>query len=298
MQDIIGKKFYALLAIREVSKGKKIGYEEIECLCDCGNKINIKSRYLKEGVSKSCGCGLFTKSDLRKTRFGMLLVTDRCERTESHKKYGTKWKCVCDCGNICEFYSNDLKSGRKYNCGCFRKIKTIDMSGKTINFLKVKNLFSSGSGNRIWECECICGNILYAKTGQITQGRIRSCGCKTKQYNWKGYGAISGEFWTRIKSAAKSRNLDIQISIEYIWDLYLKQNGKCALTGLDIFFADDSVKYRTGYSTASLDRIDSSKGYIEGNVQWLHKTINIMKMDLPMEEFIKLCSQVTKYNEK
>ena len=37
--------------------------------------------------------------------------------------------------------------------------------------------------------------------------------------------------------------------------------------------------------TASLDRIDSSKGYTEDNIQWVHKDVNQMKMDLPEQRF-------------
>lgn len=46
--------------------------------------------------------------------------------------------------------------------------------------------------------------------------------------------------------------------------------------------------------TASLDRIDSTKGYTLDNIQWVHKHINVMKMDLDQEYFIKLCKLVTK----
>lgn len=48
--------------------------------------------------------------------------------------------------------------------------------------------------------------------------------------------------------------------------------------------------------TASLDRIDSSKGYVEGNVHWVHKDINIMKWDFPLETFIKMCKFVAENN--
>jgi hypothetical protein len=50
--------------------------------------------------------------------------------------------------------------------------------------------------------------------------------------------------------------------------------------------------------TASLDRIDSSFGYIEGNVQWVHKDINIIKLDYDQDYFIKICSAVCNYKNK
>ena len=45
-------------------------------------------------------------------------------------------------------------------------------------------------------------------------------------------------------------------------------------------------------NTASLDRIDSSKGYVEGNVQWVHKMINMSKQQYSQEEFIDMCKAV------
>jgi hypothetical protein len=50
--------------------------------------------------------------------------------------------------------------------------------------------------------------------------------------------------------------------------------------------------------TASLDRIDSKLGYIPGNIQWVHKTINRMKVNLPEEDFVYFCRLITDYRNK
>jgi hypothetical protein len=47
------------------------------------------------------------------------------------------------------------------------------------------------------------------------------------------------------------------------------------------------------YSTASIDRIDSSKGYILGNIQWVHKDVNFMKRTYSQEYFVKMCKLIT-----
>jgi len=44
--------------------------------------------------------------------------------------------------------------------------------------------------------------------------------------------------------------------------------------------------------TASLDRIDSSKGYVKGNLQWVHKDINMMKNHYNQKYFIEICKKV------
>lgn len=48
--------------------------------------------------------------------------------------------------------------------------------------------------------------------------------------------------------------------------------------------------------TASLDRIDSSRGYEIDNIQWVHKDVNKMKMGLSQNEFIDICKIISKNN--
>ena len=58
------------------------------------------------------------------------------------------------------------------------------------------------------------------------------------------------------------------------------------------------LKFGTRYygeeTTASLDRIDSSRGYDADNIQWVHKDINWMKQDFSQSEFIAYCRRVSK----
>jgi hypothetical protein len=75
--------------------------------------------------------------------------------------------------------------------------------------------------------------------------------------------------------------------MKYAWDLFEQQGRKCALTGEPI-----ELQRGTSPFTASLDRIDSDIGYIEGNVQWVHTDINIMKGVLSEARFCKLCEMV------
>ena len=48
--------------------------------------------------------------------------------------------------------------------------------------------------------------------------------------------------------------------------------------------------------TMSLDRIDNNKGYIEENVQWVHKDINMMKRIYSQDYFIYMCKLVAECN--
>lgn len=154
------------------------------------------------------------------------------------------------------------------------------------------------------KCKCDCGNITIGRVKEIRSNLKMSCGClmrrkNEKSPNWKGCGEISGHHWyiIRRRSLKNPERLPFEITIEYAWEIFLKQNRKCALTGIEIYFAlGGSENKKDG--TASLDRIDSSKGYIPGNVQWVHKTINTIKWQLPEEDFIQWCKLVVNHHEE
>lgn len=87
------------------------------------------------------------------------------------------------------------------------------------------------------------------------------------------------------KHSARRRKLEFNLSKEFMTNLLAKQNNKCIFSGLEISLSN---------ATASLDRIDSSKGYTEDNVQWVHKDVNFMKHKMNNQEFIEMCKLITK----
>lgn len=89
----------------------------------------------------------------------------------------------------------------------------------------------------------------------------------------------------KVKSSAESRKIEFNIKPLYCYKLFKEQNGKCKISGIPIAIGEN----------ASLDRIDSSKGYIEGNIQWVLREINIMKWTLTMDEFHKMIETIYLY---
>jgi hypothetical protein len=87
----------------------------------------------------------------------------------------------------------------------------------------------------------------------------------------------------------------IDMTQEEAYEIFKNQNGLCKFTKLPISFLDKNGQRKS--KTASLDRIDNSKGYNKGNAQWVHKTINMMKRDFSENEFIELCRLVSEYNK-
>ena len=144
-------------------------------------------------------------------------------------------------------------------------------------------------------CKCSCGIEKEVELSKRKSGKTLKCiKCTSRKY----VGKISGYFFAKIRCDAKRRGIDFQLTKEYMWDLYLKQNGECKLTGWKIDFADGNWKHQHGETSASLDRIDSSNGYVEGNVQWLHKDVNFLKQRFSQEYVIKICKAITENRSK
>ena len=79
---------------------------------------------------------------------------------------------------------------------------------------------------------------------------------------------------------------DFDITTEFLIELWYKQEGKCAITGVKM-----KHKYSTPHSS-SLDRKDSSKGYTKDNVQLVCKSINMLKNDHTQEEVMDFIEEV------
>jgi len=73
------------------------------------------------------------------------------------------------------------------------------------------------------------------------------------------------------RDGGRRRELAHNITYEYIKELYEEAGGKCAVTGLQMQHVWNNL-----YSI-SCDRIDSSQGYIHGNVQLVCKWVNLAK---------------------
>lgn len=62
------------------------------------------------------------------------------------------------------------------------KHNDIDLTDRTFYDLTVKSKHTEKLYKETaWVCECVCGNITYATTGQLLNGRKKSCGCRRKR---------------------------------------------------------------------------------------------------------------------
>lgn len=165
--------------------------------------------------------------------------------------------------------------------------KLIDMTGRVCGKLTVLKRWPSNNDHRtgaVWLCQCVCSRQSIIRGDHLRKGHSKSC---HHHLCWEGR-TVPTPYWTRLKQNAKIRQISLSITKEQAWEKFQGQRSRCALTDLDITFG------RGKETTASLDRIDSSKGYTIDNTQWVHKDINNMKMALAQDRFLDLCRLVTR----
>lgn len=179
---------------------------------------------------------------------------------------------------------NNIKL-REYNEFC-------DITGQKFgNYTAIKFVGRrNNNGNALWLCQCQCGKERINDLSTLKDGKAKSCG----ECTW--VGDITEDHFGQIRRNAKRRGYEFNLTKEYIWKIYQEQKGLCAFTGEEIYFCKkrliDSNGRKKRITTASVDRKDNSKGYIEGNIQLVHKDVNIMRRNYSIERFIEVCKKV------
>lgn len=175
-------------------------------------------------------------------------------------------------------------------------MKRHELTGKRFGYLTVQGLSEiSRNGHSRWNVVCDCGVHKTVLGTHLIQGNTTGCGsCNLgpKSRNFQGVGDLPKTYYTQmIKGADGSKGrkpIPFEVSMEYLWEVFESQKGQCALSGLPIDFRS---------RTASADRIDSNLGYVEGNIQWLHKDVNMMKRHYTENYFKNLCKLITESSQ-
>jgi hypothetical protein len=165
--------------------------------------------------------------------------------------------------------------------------------GKTFGKWQILTQSEPGVKHPKLTARCACGKEQRVDRDNILSGRstgCRKCSSKPRSSNpsWAGYKDIPGLLYGIAMRGAAARHMEFSITIEQLQEQWERQAGLCALTGVQLTMASKSTN-----RTASVDRIDSYRGYVVGNVQFVHKHINKMKNNLDEEYFVEMCKRVS-----
>lgn len=110
------------------------------------------------------------------------------------------------------------------------------------------------------------------------------------------YKLVSGNWDLYFQKRLSEKNRASTLSVQDLKDIYDKQKGLCALSGVPLTcLLQRGVKTTTN---ASLDRIDPGNGYTKANIQLVCVAVNRLRCDMSIEEFLDWCSKVTNFNKE
>lgn len=100
---------------------------------------------------------------------------------------------------------------------------------------------------------------------------------------------------TRLRSNAVSRNKSFSVTWEDLQAQYIKQEGKCFYTDIEMLLAYSTKTHIVcPPEQLSVDRIDPNKGYEPDNIVLCCYCINNFKGDSDLETFKKFCLAIAK----
>lgn len=122
---------------------------------------------------------------------------------------------------------------------------------------------------------------------ECTKVKVRTEEYRTYQrYYQKKNTTVEQSMLNRSKSRAKKKGFEHNITID---DILIPD--KCPLLGIPLIKGENSVHA----NSPTLDRIDSTKGYVKGNVWVISYKANTIKSDATPEELLTIATKLADF---
>lgn len=290
---------WTVLSSRVVTRKGKRYFQH--CRCECGAEHYVRKACLNpEAVNASLGCQQCSHKDKQKTLPKEIIEQQLASGALTLAALAENLSVSTDVVR-----KSISRHGLALPQGFGRRLSTVrpgDTFGKwTVLDEPFTRCSPRGTALRYVKCKCECGVEKELRLNHLTEKRSTQCRkCLGKERraanspHWKGNELISGALLNVFRTGAKTRDLDWKISADDMSRQFERQKGRCALSGVPLTLPSRDYSREDGCGihyegNASLDRIDSTKGYTTSNIQWVEKTVNLMKRDFTEEEFIGLC---------
>lgn len=95
-----------------------------------------------------------------------------------------------------------------------------------------------------------------------------------------------------IRQSSKQSNKEYDVDCEYLKDLWEEQKGICPFTNKSLILRTHSKDSLKNPYSASVDRIDNTKGYVKGNIRFVALIYNYARNIFSDDEVINFCNNV------
>lgn len=278
-----------LIKLEDLSKLNRDCIIEIKCICGKIGKKDFRALYKTEAFCESCSKiahvkhiqeTLFEKYGVKNAN-DIPGVQEKIANTIEERHGKDKRKKIAQNMVDEKFKSEEEK---------WKEIKEKDkLTCKKCNIELSLDKFKKNNGKQVYTYDSWatkCNDCMNEKRTNNRDNKILN-------------GSLKDFFETIIKDAKYRNNSynkknqdnkrEFNITSGYLVSIWDKQNGKCYYSGRDLQYNKIKEELpedkRIHPERVSIDRIDSKKGYIEGNVVLCCWTANNIKQDLSIQEF-------------
>ena len=146
------------------------------------------------------------------------------------------------------------------------------------------------------------GRKLYCNLSCATYGKpalVKNFGLHVREIlgNIRKPDELSPFRYYLSKARSTERKLwygETNLTLDYLRDLWTNQLGICPYTGhyMELPISTQTANRKPSPTRASLDRIDSSKGYVQGNVEFVCQAVNLAKQSFSREQMISFFKRI------
>ena len=145
-----------------------------------------------------------------------------------------------------------------------------------------------------WICTCDCGSPknVIAIGADLKRGRVKSCGCFRANHLQYGESAFN-RLYNTYSRRARSKNLPFSFSKDEFKEITSLPCAYCGIEPKQVASKGNDRTYGE-YIYNGIDRIDSNKGYEEGNVVPCCGQCNVAKNNYTYDEFMTWIHRLSK----
>jgi hypothetical protein len=138
-------------------------------------------------------------------------------------------------------------------------------------------------------CSRTCGAILRNK--KHSKGNLANLSANNRQDEYSPFRY----YINKARSTERVENYgETNLTVEYLKQLWEQQKGICPYTGYLMELPKNTQEHHIKGSPlkASLDRINSSVGYLKGNVEFVCLSVNLSKSHFSREEMMNFFKNI------
>lgn len=166
-----------------------------------------------------------------------------------------------------------------------------DLTGKTFGGFTALSRAANPTSKpaTYWLCRCHCGKEKVVAYTTLVKAKTRGCGC----LQFAGSHGLSYDsryqIYTHARRSSRTRGIHFDITPEDI-----EAPSVCPVLGIELTYGGTGIVRDT---SASIDRVDNSLGYIKGNIRIISNRANRLKSNATADELQAIVNYMNNHKE-